>query len=95
MAVGGALALFVVDIFGFNAAADPSLARTADGNASLALIVLALAHSIIPAALKFIALPFIWRYPLTEKRQQGIRTRLERRGVRVSATGDVAAGATN
>ena len=48
--------------------------------------MLALAYSIIPAALKFIALPFIWRYPLTEERQVRIRERLERRGVRVSAS---------
>ena len=86
VAVGGALALLVVDLFGFDATADPALARTAEGNSSLALLMLALAYSIIPAALKFIALPFIWRYPLTEERQVRIRERLERRGVRVSAS---------
>ena len=52
----------------------------------LHLLVLTLTYSIIPAGIKFIALPFIWRYPLTEERQVRIRERLERRGVRVSAT---------
>ena len=86
VALGGALALLIVDLFGFDATADPSLARTPEGNSSLSLLMLALAYSIIPAALKFIALPFIWRYPLTEERQVRIRQRLERRGVRVSAS---------
>ncbi len=86
VAIGGALALLVVGLFGFDATADPSLARTPEGNSSTSLIVLALAYSIIPAGLKFIALPFIWRYPLTEERQVRIRARLERRGVRVAAT---------
>lgn len=94
VAVGGAIALFVVDVFGFDATADPALAHTAEGNSSTSLLVLALAYSIIPAALKFIALPFIWRYPLTEDRQKRIRERLERRGVSVSATGETVAGAT-
>ena len=94
VALGGALALFLVDIFGFDATADPALAHTPDGNSSLSLIMLALAYSIIPAGLKFVALPFIWRYPLTEERQMRIRARLERRGVRVSATGEAASGAT-
>ena len=93
VAIGGALALLVVGLFGFDPTADPSLARTPDGNSSVSLIVLALAYSIIPAGLKFVALPFIWRYPLTEARQVRIRARLERRGVRVSATDEAATGA--
>ncbi|MCZ6888796.1 MAG: MFS transporter [Gammaproteobacteria bacterium] len=88
VAIGGAIALFVVGIFGFDPMADPNLARTPDGNSSTALMTVALMYAIIPAAFKFIALPFIWNYPLTEERQIRIRARLERRGVRVSATGD-------
>ena len=95
VALGGALALLIVDLFGFDATADPSLARTAEGNSSLSLLMLALAYSIIPAALKFIALPFIWRYPLTEERQVRIRQRLERRGVRVSASDTHAAAGSD
>ncbi|HIG44136.1 MAG: MFS transporter [bacterium] len=86
VAAGGALALLIVGLFGFDATADPDLARTAEGNSSLSLIVLTLSYSIIPALIKFAALPFIWHYPLTEKRQIRIRERIERRGVRVSAS---------
>ena len=92
-AIGGAMALFVVGLAGFSATADPALAHTSDGNSSTSLLVLALAYSIIPAGLKFIALPFIWRYPLTEERQLRIRERLERRGVKVSARGGAASAA--
>lgn len=88
VAIGGALALFVVGMFGFDATVDPALARTPEGNSGMSLLVLALAYSIIPAGLKFIALPFIWRYPLTEARQRRIRERLERRGVRVPASAE-------
>ena len=84
-AIGGAIALLIVGWFGFDATADPSLARTTDGNSSLSLLMLALAYSIIPAAIKFLALPFIWKYPLTEERQKRIRQRLERRGVSISS----------
>ena len=90
-AIGGAVALFIVGMFGFDATSDPALAYTAEGNSNLSLWVLALTYSIIPAAIKFIALPFIWRYPLTEERQIRIRERLERRGVRVSASGEAGA----
>ena len=87
VAAGGALALFLVGIFGFDAQADPALARTPDGNSETSLLVLTLCYSIIPALIKFIALPFIWHYPLTKERQARIRERIERRGVAISATG--------
>ncbi|MDA1076529.1 MAG: MFS transporter [Proteobacteria bacterium] len=86
VAAGGALALVIVGVFGFDATADPNLARTSEGNSKLSLLVLTLTYSIIPALIKFVALPFIWNYPLTEARQVSIRARLERRGVKVSAS---------
>jgi Na+/melibiose symporter-like transporter len=86
VAAGGALALVIVGVFGFDATADPDLARTEQGNSAFSLVMLTLTYSIIPAAIKFMALPFIWRYPLTEERQARIRERIERRGVRVSAS---------
>ncbi len=92
VALGGAIALFVVGIFGFDPTADPNLARTPDGNSATSLMVVAISYSIIPACFKFIALPFIWNYPLTEERQVRIRKRLEQRGVRVSASSSTAPG---
>ena len=80
-AAGSALALILVAFFGFDPTADVELGGTAAGNSDASLMWLAVLYSIIPAGLKFIALPFIWNYPLTEERQQRIRARIERRGV--------------
>jgi GPH family glycoside/pentoside/hexuronide:cation symporter len=78
---GSAIALIAVAFVGFDPTADASLGGTSAGNSDSSLLWLALMYSIIPAAFKFIALPFIWHYPLTEKRQRKIRERIERRGV--------------
>ena len=88
-ALGGAIALAAVQFFGFDPQANPSLSGTNLGNSENALVWLALLYAIIPAALKIMALPFIWRYPLTEERQVRIRARIERRGIALKAgTGD-------
>ncbi len=84
-AIGGAIGLAAVAFFGFDALADPDLAGTAEGNSAASLVWLAVLYSIVPAGFKFIALPFIWKYPLTEERQIRIRARLDRRGVAVQA----------
>ncbi len=84
-ALGGAIGLAAVAFFGFDALADPALAGTEEGNSESALLMLAVLYSIVPAGFKFIALPFIWKYPLTEARQIRIRERLERRGVAMQA----------
>jgi len=91
-ALGGAIGLAAVAFFGFDALADPALAGTAEGNSSSSLLMLAVLYSIVPAAFKFIALPFIWNYPLTEERQIRIRARLDRRGVTVKAQSTSAEG---
>ena len=91
-ALGGAIGLAAVALFGFDALADPALAGTAEGNSSSSLFMLAVLYSIVPAAFKFIALPFIWNYPLTEERQIRIRARLDRRGVTVKAQSASAKG---
>lgn len=51
---------------------------------------LAVLYSIVPAGFKLMALPFIWKYPLTEERQIRIRERLERRGVAIEARSSAA-----
>jgi GPH family glycoside/pentoside/hexuronide:cation symporter len=84
-ALGGAIGLAAAAFVGFDALADPDLAGTAEGNSEATLLWLAVLYSIVPAGFKFIALPFIWNYPLTEARQKRIRERLDRRGVAVSA----------
>jgi Na+/melibiose symporter-like transporter len=79
-ALGGAIGLAAAAFVGFDALADPNLAGTPAGNSESTLLWLAVLYSIVPAGFKFIALPFIWNYPLTEERQKRIRERLERRG---------------
>lgn len=80
-AAGGAIGMAAAAFSGFDPTADVSLAGTPAGNSENALLWVTLLYSIIPAAIKFIALPFIWKYPLTAARQQKIRAQIERRGV--------------
>lgn len=84
-ALGGAIGLAAVQFFGFDPQADPALGGTPLGNTGSSLIWLAVLYSIVPAGFKIIALPFVWRYPLTEHRQVRIRDRIERRGVALKA----------
>jgi glycoside/pentoside/hexuronide:cation symporter, GPH family len=72
-----ALGLFVgtnlVVLFGFNSLADP-LNTT---NTTSALMMLAITYSIIPAVFKFVAMPLLWNYSLTEERVHEIQARIK------------------
>ncbi len=63
-----ALGLFVgtnlVVFWGFNSLADPENTT----NSQFSLIMLAVTYSVIPALFKFVAMPLLWNYPLTEQR---------------------------
>ncbi|MEM7019065.1 MAG: MFS transporter [Pseudomonadota bacterium] len=63
--------------FGF----DPS----ADENTATAKLAVACLYSIIPAALACVALPLLWKYPLSRERQQRMRAHIERRDQRRAA----------
>ena len=78
------LALGAVDLFGFDATADPALGGQAGGNTVGALMALALLYSVVPSCLKLCTLPFLWTYPLTEARQARIRRRLAAKAARRS-----------
>jgi Na+/melibiose symporter-like transporter len=71
-----ALGLFVgtnlVVLFGFNSLADP-LNTT---NTAFALLMLACCYSVIPAIFKFVAIPLLWNYKLTEDRVQEIQSQI-------------------
>jgi len=79
VAVGTAIGLAGAAFVGFDATADPALGGTPLGNSESSLLWLTLLYSIIPALIKFVAFPFMLRYPLTETRQHRIRARIERR----------------
>jgi Na+/melibiose symporter-like transporter len=60
--------------FGF----DPGI----DENTAEAKLAVAVLYSLFPACLALVALPLLWRYPLTEERQQRMRARIESRNRR-------------
>ncbi len=86
LAAGTAIGLAAAAFFGFDPTADPALGGTEQGNSQSALLWLALLYSIIPALIKLVAFPFMWRYPLTENRQRRIRARIERKNPAPEAT---------
>ncbi len=60
--------------FGFNANADPMT----NPNAGTALIWLACLYSVIPAVFKFVAMPLLWKYPLTEEKVLEVQEEIRR-----------------
>jgi len=63
--VGTGAAVF----FGFDSLADPmNTTNTPDS-----LLMLACLYSVIPALFKFVAMPLLWKYPLTEERLEEIQ----------------------
>ncbi len=72
-----ALGLFVgtslVVFWGVDSLADP-LDTT---NTAFALLMLAVTYSVIPAIFKFIAMPLLWRYPLTEEKVAEIQAKMK------------------
>lgn len=68
-ALGVLISTNVVTWFGF----DPAI----DANTPIAKLAVACLYSLIPAGIALIALPLLWRYPLTEERQKELRARIE------------------
>lgn len=88
VAVGVFIATNGVAFFGF----DPTSAT----NSESAKLALAFLYSVIPAALACVALPLLWKYPLTKERQARMRAHIEKRDARRSgavAASQPAAGA--
>ncbi len=71
VALGVFIATNAVVWFGF----DPSL----DENTATAKLALACLYSVIPAAMACVALPLLWKYPLSRERQARMRAHIERR----------------
>ena len=57
---------------GFDSLADP-LKTT---NTSFSLLMLAVLYSVVPAMFKFVAMPLLWKYPLTEARLAEIQAEI-------------------
>ncbi len=59
--------------FGFNSLADPKTSP----NTEFSLLMLACLYSVVPALFKFVAMPLLWRYPLTEERVAEIQAEID------------------
>ena len=68
--IGTSLAVW----FGFDSLADPRSTT----NTEFSLIMLAITYSVIPALFKFVAMPLLWHYPLTEARLEEIQQSINR-----------------
>lgn len=64
--------------FGFNSLADP----LNTDNTWFSLFMLACLYSVIPAVFKFVAMPLLWHYPLTEERLQEIQREIQTKTAR-------------
>lgn len=67
--VGTGLAVW----FGFDSLADPESTT----NTEFSLLMLACLYSVVPALFKFVAMPLLWTYPLTEARVAEIQQEIE------------------
>lgn len=72
-ALGLVVGTTTATIVGFNSLADP----IADPNSAYSLMWLACLYSIVPAIFKFVAVPMLWRYPLTEEKLRAIQKEIE------------------
>ncbi len=70
-AIGVLIATNGVALFGF----DPALAE----NTASAKMSVAVLYSIVPAVLACVALPLLWKYPLSRERQERMRGHIQRR----------------
>ncbi len=86
-ALGGAVALAGVAFVNFDPTADVELSGTPQGNSERSLFWLTMLYTIIPAAIHCMAIPIMWRYPLTAERHKRFKVRLDRKLARTQAGG--------
>lgn len=74
-ALGTAIGLALVVYWGFDSLAD---ARQTD-NTEFSLLMLACTYSVIPALFKFVGMPLLWIYPLTEDKLHDVQAEINKR----------------
>ena len=74
-ALGVTIGLTLAVVFGFDSLADPRDTT----NTTSSLIWLACIYSVIPALFKFIGVPLLWKYPLTEEKVRSVQAEIERK----------------
>ena len=70
-ALGMGIGLSLVVFLGFDSLADPDPSKTT--NTWSALFALACVYSIVPALFKFVGMPLLWKYPLTEEKVRAVQ----------------------
>ena len=76
-ALGLVVGTTTATIVGFNSLADP----ISDPNSWSALLWLACLYSIVPAMFKFVAVPILWKYSLTEEKLEEIQKEIAAKAV--------------
>jgi Na+/melibiose symporter-like transporter len=71
-ALGVTIGLSLVVWFGFDAQADPRNTT----NSEFSLLMLACVYSVFPALFKFIGVPLLWSYPLTEAKLREVQAKI-------------------
>ena len=72
-AIGITVGTGLAVVFGFDSLADPMNTT----NTEFSLMMLACLYSVIPALFKFVAMPLLWRYELTEERLAEIQSQIK------------------
>ena len=71
-ALGVTIGLTLVVWFGFDSLADPRSGT----NTGFTLLMVACVYSVIPALFKFVGMPLLWKYPLTEEKVQQVQAEI-------------------
>ncbi len=71
-ALGITIGLSLVVLFGFDSLADFNTT-----NSHFTLLMLACVYSVIPALFKFVGMPLLWSYPLTEEKVKVVQDEIE------------------
>lgn len=74
-AVGAGVGLGIVVAFGFDSLADPKSGT----NSEFTLLMVACVYSVIPALFKFVGMPLLWHYPLTEEKVKEVQEEIKAR----------------
>jgi Na+/melibiose symporter-like transporter len=71
-ALGVSIGLSLVVWFGFDSLADPRNTT----NSEFSLLMVACVYSVIPALFKFVGMPLLWSYPLTEEKVKEVQAKI-------------------